>query len=157
MSAFRSRFGAYPRDVYLFFLYTFCASVAIAVFMLVFNLYLVQLDFREDFIGLANALQTFAMAGTAFMLGRLVARLGTWRVVIFSLSAFLVASSLLALATQAVLILGLVIFWGGATSFLFSTTMRCPKIAWRARLGKVVDINVLSMDQPNPCEAVRKR
>ena len=66
----------YQRDVRLYWSYTLFSNVAIGVFMLVFNLYLLELDLREDFIGLFSFIQTASMALTAFLMGRLIGRFG---------------------------------------------------------------------------------
>ena len=118
-----ARLRGVPRDTRLFLAYTLCANIALGTFTLDFNLYLLSLDFREDFIGLVSALQTFAMAGTAFMLGGLLGRHGVWRVVILSLVAFVILSSLMSLSSHAWMILPVAILWGANTSFLFSTVM----------------------------------
>ena len=123
MASLLARLRGVPRDTRLFLAYTLCANIALGTFTLDFNLYLLALDFREDFIGLASALQTFAMAVTAFMLGGMLGRYGVWKVVTLSLVAFVLLSSLLSLSHQAWMILPVAILWGANTSFLFSTVM----------------------------------
>lgn len=118
-----ARLRGVPRDTRLFLAYTLCANIALGTFTLDFNLYLLALDFQEDFIGLASALQTFAMAGTAFMLGGLLGRHGVWRVVVLSLIAFVLLSALMSLSSHAWMILPVAVLWGANTSFLFSTVM----------------------------------
>lgn len=123
MASLLARYRSVPRDTRLFLVYVLCANIALGTFTLVFNLYLVALDFREDFIGLANALQTFAMAGTAFALGRLLGRHGVWRVVTLSLAAFVLLSSLMSVSTHAWMILLASVLWGASCSFIFSAVM----------------------------------
>ena len=55
----------YSSDLKLYLIYTLVANVSIGVFALVFNLYLLQIGLRENFIGAFNAIHTMAIAGTA--------------------------------------------------------------------------------------------
>ena len=123
MASMLARLGGVPRDTRLFLVYTLCVNVALGTFTLDFNLYLLALDFREDFIGLANALQTLAMAVTAFMLGGMLGRYGVWRIVVLSLIAFVVLSALISISSHPWMILPVAVVWGANTSFLFSTVM----------------------------------
>ena len=58
MKAFLGGIQALPRDVKLFILFNLFANIGFGVFQLVFNLYLIQLDFREDYIGAFNSVQS---------------------------------------------------------------------------------------------------
>ena len=69
---------ALPRDIRLFFVYALFSNVAIGAFTLLYNLYLIQLGYREDFIGLVNAASTGALALSALGLGRLLHQRGSW-------------------------------------------------------------------------------
>ncbi|MEZ4570850.1 MAG: MFS transporter [Thermomicrobiales bacterium] len=143
MASIVARLRGVPRDTRLFLAYTLCANIALGTFTLDFNLYLLSLDFREDFIGLASALQTFAMAGTAFMLGGLLGRHGVWRVVVLSLVAFVLLSSLMSLSSHAWMILPVAILWGANTSFLFSTVMPfVVELSDESRRSKVASLTV---------------
>ena len=143
MASLLARLRGLPRDTRLFLLYTLCANIALGTFTLDFNLYLLSLDFREDFIGLASALQTFAMAGTAFMLGGMLGRYGVWRVVVLSLIAFVILSSLISLSSHAWMILPIAILWGANTSFLFSTVMPfVVELSDETRRSRVASITV---------------
>ena len=123
MASLLARLRGLPRDTLLFLAFMLCTNIAMGTFTLVFNLYLLELDFKEDFIGLAASLQTGAMAITAFALGGLLGRWGVWRVASTSLILFVVFSIVLTLVTQAYLILILIFFWGGVSSFVFSAVM----------------------------------
>lgn len=100
----------YSRDIRLFLAYILLANIGFGVFMLIFNLYVYALDFREDTIGLFSAVQTFAMALTAMLLGTFVRRVGLWKVIVSGISVYAVSNIGLALST-----------WVG-TLFLFSAT-----------------------------------
>ncbi|MEZ4522107.1 MAG: MFS transporter [Thermomicrobiales bacterium] len=113
------------------------------VFALVFNLYLIQLGHEEDFIGLFNAIQTLAMAGTAAMLGQFISRLGLWKVVAGGLALYLIASVLLATITNEVGLLVLSAFWGASTSMVFTPVM--PFVVELTRQRQRQEVAALTM------------
>ncbi len=114
---------ALPRDIRLFFLYALFSNVAIGAFTLLYNLYLIQLGYREDFIGLVNAASTGALALSALGLGRLLHQRGSWWCLTYGTGAYLAASTILALATQPAVVLMCAILQGMATTFLFVPLM----------------------------------
>ena len=59
----------FSRDVRLFLFYNLLANVGWGVFALIFNLYLRELNLREDDMGAFSAAQTLAMAGGAATMG----------------------------------------------------------------------------------------
>src|SRR5690606_22170771 len=120
MASTLARLRGVPRDTLLFLAYVLAANIALGTFTLVFNLYLLELSFKEDFIGLAASLQTGAMAVTAVTQGRLLGRWGVWRVVLISLIIYAGLSAALSLATAGYLILLLSLLWGGASSFVIA-------------------------------------
>ena len=113
----------FGRDVKLFLLYNLLANVGFGVFQLIFNLYLTELDLREDFIGAFSAVQTVAMAATAALIGPLLARFGTWRCITGGVSLFLAASVALALTEAPPLLLVWSACFGVGLAFLFTATM----------------------------------
>jgi MFS family permease len=114
---------AYSRDIKLFLLYSLIANVGVGVFTLIFNLYLVQLGLREDFIGRFNSVSTLAMAGIALSIGFLVNRYGVWATVSGGLLVFVVTSILACIITNPWLLLVMGALSGAGTAFLFVPTM----------------------------------
>lgn len=123
MGTYFSDFRGYRRDVKLFLLYNLASNIGIGVFTLLFNLYLVELGFREDYIGKFNAISTLAMAGVALSVGFLINRIGVWLAVTLGLVGFLVTSILACLVTQSTLLLAIAALSGAGTAFLFVPTM----------------------------------
>jgi MFS family permease len=145
VGSFIKRIRGYNRDIKLYLAYTLAANIAIGVFALVFNLYLIELGHEEDFIGLFNAIQTLAMAGTAFMLGRLIEKLGLWKVVSGGLVLYLVASLLLAVVTQSIGLMVLSALWGASTSMVFTPVMPCIVELTRQRQRQEVAALTMSL------------
>ncbi|HUG14894.1 MAG TPA: MFS transporter, partial [Thermomicrobiales bacterium] len=114
---------SYSRDIKLFLLYSLIANVGIGVFMLIFNLYLIQLDLAEDFIGRFNAFSTLAMGGVALSIGFLVNRFGVWLTVTVGLVLFIITSVLACVITNPPLLLLMGALSGAGTAFLFVPTM----------------------------------
>lgn len=143
MGSLVRRVRGYDRDIKLYLLYTLAANIAIGVFALVFNLYLIQLGHQEDFIGLFNAVQTLAMAGAAVMLGKFIGQFGLWRVVTAGLVLYLAASLALAVVTNNVGLMLLSALWGASTSMVFTPVM--PFIVELTRQRQRQEVAALTM------------
>ena len=122
----------FSRDVRLFLFYNLLANVGWGVFALIFNLYLRELNLREDDMGAFSAAQTLAMAGGAATMGTVLDRLGIWRSIVSGVSVFLLASLGLAFAEARPLLLVLSAISGVGLAYLFTTTMPFV-IAWTRR------------------------
>lgn len=123
MRSFIQRIRQYRRDVKLFLLFTLAANVGIGMFMLIFNLYLLELDLREDYIGAFNAIHTVGIAVMSLTMGILINRLGVWRCVMLGFIFFLGSSIVLITVTHPVILLSLAVLGGVGTAFLFVPTM----------------------------------
>lgn len=113
----------YGRDIKLFLLYNLLSNVGIGVFQLLYNLYLIQLDYDEAFIGQFQSISTLSMAGVALSIGVLVNRFGVWRTVSSGLLFFLVTSVLASVITNQWALLVMAGLSGAGTAFLFVPTM----------------------------------
>jgi MFS family permease len=113
----------FPRDIKLFFGYALFSNIGIGAFALLFNLYLVQLGYREDFIGVFNGLSTVALAVGALALGRLLNRFGSWWCLTYGTAAFVIASVILAFMTQRSPLLAFGFVQGAFTAFVFVPLM----------------------------------
>ena len=122
----------FSRDVRLFLFYNLLANVGWGVFTLIFNLYLRELNLREDDMGAFSAAQTLAMAGGAATMGTVLDRLGIWRSIVSGVALFLVTSLGLAFAEARPLLLILSAISGVGLAYLFTTTMPFI-IAWTRR------------------------
>lgn len=78
MRSYLARLGRMPRAIKFFFAFVLLANIGFGVFQLIFNLYLVQLGYREDFIGTFSAFTTVAMAVAAVAMGPLINRFTAW-------------------------------------------------------------------------------
>lgn len=122
----------FSRDVRLFLLYNLLANVGWGVFVLIFNLYLRELNLRENDMGAYSAIQTLAMAAGAATMGTVLDRLGVWRATFGGVSIFLASSFGLAFAETPAVIYVLAAVSGIGLAYLFTTTMPFI-IAWTRR------------------------
>lgn len=143
MRSFVNRIRNYSGDIRLYLLYTLLANVAIGVFALVFNLYLIELGQREDYIGIFNAIQTMAMAATAVILGWFINRFGIWNVVLWGTVSYLVASILMVVITQPAILLVMSALWGASTAFVFTPVM--PFVADLTRPRQRQEVATITM------------
>jgi MFS family permease len=123
MRAYLQQIKQYSNDIRLFLVFTLAANVGIGMFMLIFNLYLLELDFREDYIGAFNAIHTVGIAGMSLAMGILINRMGVWKCVTLGFIFFIASNVLLVTITQPVVLLGMAILGGVGTAFLFVPTM----------------------------------
>ncbi len=106
------------REMRLYLLYTLLVNVGVGVFILIYNLYLVQISFKEDFIGTFNAVQTVAMGVSALVIGIIINRYGSWRCTTYGTIFFLVTSALLAILATSTPILVVSAVNGAALAFM---------------------------------------
>lgn len=113
----------YEPDIKLFLLYNLLANVGFGVTELIFNLYLVELGYREDYIGEWRAVQTCAMAAGAASVGLVLNRFGTWRGIVGGFALLNAASVALALSEHRLVLLVLAAMYGVALAYLFNPLM----------------------------------
>jgi MFS family permease len=123
MRDYARRIREFPRDIKLFLAYNLLANVGFGVFQVIFNLYLYELDLREDFIGIYSAVQTVSIAVASASMGWLLNRYGTWRCILSGVGLYLVVSFSLAFAEERALLIVLAALSGFGLSFLFTPTM----------------------------------
>jgi len=120
------RFGnisSFSRDVKLYLLFNLLANTGVAVFLLIFNLYLKELGLREDYIGVFNGVQTVVMAFAGISLGRIVGKFGMWGSITGGTTLLFVTSFLLAVIENPTVIVALSGFYGLGLSFLYTMPM----------------------------------
>lgn len=123
MHTYLRRIRSFNRDIRLFFVFSLLITVGFGVFGLAYNLYLIELGFREDFIGVFNAIYTLSIAAGALSIGASLRRIGTWRALTIGAIVAIVLQVALALANQAPVILGLSVVYGFGIAYLTTTTM----------------------------------
>ncbi len=123
LQRYLANIAGFPRDIKLFLIYSLFCNIGIGAFALLFNLYLVQLGYREDFIGLFNGLSTVALALGALALGRLLNRFGSWWCITYGTAAYVTASAVLAFMTGKYSILVVGLLQGAGTAFIFVPLM----------------------------------
>ncbi|HET9015350.1 MAG TPA: MFS transporter [Thermomicrobiaceae bacterium] len=131
MFGYFRQIGSYSREVKLFLLYNLFSNIGIGVFTLIYNLYLVQLGYRADFIGTFNAVTTISMAAAALVMGPVILRFGTWRCITLGTVFYVLTSAALSVfpASWAILVFALLSGIGAA----FVTVPLMPFIVEWAR------------------------
>lgn len=123
MSSYIQAIRILPRDVKLFILFNLLANIGFGVFQLVFNLYLVELKFREDYIGAFSSVQTVFMALAGLTLGATIARFGIWRSLLMGTLLFFATSYVVVIVTQEIVLLVLAAVFGFGLCYLFNFSM----------------------------------
>jgi MFS family permease len=123
MHGYLRRIQGFGPDIKLFLLYNLLANIGYGVIELIFNLYLLKLGLREDFIGEWRAVQTVCMAVGAAFIGTILNRYGIWRGIVAGFSLLVVSSLALAFAETPTMLLILAGCYGASLAFLFSPLM----------------------------------
>lgn len=123
MLTYWKRVHGFPFDIKLFLLYNLLANVGFGVVELIFNFYLIELGYREDFIGEWRSIQTIVMAVAAATVGTCINRFGAWYTIVTGFTLFTLASFALGLAEHRLLLLALAIVYGVGLAFLFNPLM----------------------------------
>lgn len=132
MASYWRQLQAFGRDIKLFLLFNLFAFVGWGVFQLIFNLYLKELNLREDDMGLFASVQTIVVALGAATLGPVIERVGIWRSLTGGLTIFLICSFGLAWAESPPIILALSAISGIGIAYFFTMTMPFI-IEWSSR------------------------
>lgn len=123
MHGYLRRIQGFGPDIKLFLVYNLLANIGYGVIELIFNLYLLELDLREDYIGEWRAVQTICMAAGAASVGTILNRFGTWRGIVGGFSLIIASSLALAFAEDPQVLLVLAGVYGASLAFLFSPLM----------------------------------
>lgn len=123
MSSYLLRVRSFSSDVKLVLLYCLLANIGYGVIELIFNFYLLELGYREDFIGQWRAVATLAVAGASLGLGAAINRFGNWRTMVGGFALLCASSFGLALATSPILLLPLAIGYGASLAFLVNPVL----------------------------------
>ncbi|HEV2108645.1 MAG TPA: MFS transporter, partial [Thermomicrobiales bacterium] len=142
MGSYLLRVRGFSRDIHLFLLYNLLAYVGFGVFILIYNLYLIQLGLREDYIGAFNAVLTLSTAGAAATMGPVLRRYGVWRCMVGGLVLFLAVSIALALVTVPAVLLVLGSLFGIALAYISTVTM--PFIIEWGRVDRRAEIAAMT-------------
>lgn len=123
MATYIRRVRNFSFDIKLFLLYNLLANIGFGVIELVFNFYLLEIGYQEDFIGEWRAIQTISMAAAAFSIGFWINRFGPWKVIVAGFVVFSVASMAIGLVENRYALDLLAIAYGAGLSCLFNPLM----------------------------------
>lgn len=123
MSSYLQRVRSFNPDVKLILVYCLLANIGFGVIELIFNFYLIELGYREDFIGQWRAIATLSVAGASFGMGWAINRFGNWRVLVIGFAALCLSSFGLGLASSELLLLPLAVSYGASLAFLINPVL----------------------------------
>lgn len=112
------RVRSFSSDVKLVLVYSLLAGIGYGVIELIFNFYLLELGYKEDFIGEWRAVSTLSVAGASLFLGSAINRFGTWWTMVAGFALLSVSSIGMSLATTTWVLLALAVGYGASLSYL---------------------------------------
>jgi MFS family permease len=118
MYSYLLRVRSFSPDVKLVLVYCLLAGIGYGVIELIFNFYLLELGYKEDFIGQWRAISTLAVAGASMFLGTAINRFGTWWTMVAGFALLSISCIGMSLATTTWILLPLAIGYGASLSYL---------------------------------------
>ena len=118
MYSYLLRVRSFSPDVKLVLVYCLLSGIGYGVIELIFNFYLLELGYKEDFIGEWRAVSTLAVAGASLFLGAAINRFGTWWTMVAGFALLSVSCIGMSLATTAWVLLPLAVGYGASLSYL---------------------------------------
>jgi predicted MFS family arabinose efflux permease len=118
MYSYLQRVRSFSPDVKLVLVYCLLSGIGYGVIELIFNFYLLELGYKEDFIGQWRAISTLAVAGASLFLGTAINRFGTWRTMLAGFTLLSASCIGMSLATTTWLLLPLAVGYGASLSYL---------------------------------------
>src|SRR5215204_4734427 len=123
MFTYLQRVRSFNPDVKLILVYCLLANIGFGVIELIFNFYLIELGYREDFIGQWRAVATLSVAAASFGMGTAINRFGNWRVLVTGFSVLCISSFGLSLSTNEWLLMALGVSYGASLAFLINPVL----------------------------------
>jgi predicted MFS family arabinose efflux permease len=123
MYSYLHRVRSFSPDIKLVLVYCLLANIGYGVIELIFNFYLLELGYREDFIGQWRAVSTLSVAAASLGLGAMINRFGSWRTMVAGFSALCLASFGLGLSSSSWLLMLLAVVYGASLAFLMNPVL----------------------------------
>lgn len=123
MNSYLHRVRSFTPDIKLLLVYCLLANIGYGVIELIFNFYLLELGYREDFIGQWRAVSTLSVAAASLGLGAMINRFGSWRTMVVGFSALCFASFGLGVSSSAWALMPLAVVYGASLSFLMNPVL----------------------------------
>jgi MFS family permease len=123
MFTYLQRVRSFNPDVKLILVYCLLACIGFGVIELIFNFYLLELGYREDFIGQWRAVATLAVAAASLGMGPAINRFGNWRVLVTGFAVLCGSSFGLGLSTNKYMLLALGVSYGASLAFLINPVL----------------------------------
>ncbi len=123
MFTYLQRVRSFNPDVKLILVYCLLSNIGFGVIELIFNFYLLELGYREDFIGQWRAVATLSVAAASLGMGAAINRFGNWRVLVVGFTILCISSFGLGLSSNEWLLLALGVSYGAALAFLINPVL----------------------------------
>lgn len=123
MLTYLQRVRSFNPDVKLILVYCLLSNIGFGVIELIFNFYLLELGYREDFIGQWRAIATLSVAAASLGMGYAINRFGNWRVLVTGFAVLCFSSFGLGLSTNEWLLMALGVSYGASLAFLINPVL----------------------------------
>jgi MFS family permease len=123
MFTYLQRVRSFNPDVKLILVYCLLSNIGFGVIELIFNFYLLELGYREDFIGQWRAIATLSVAAASLGMGYAINRFGNWRVLVTGFAVLCFSSFGLGLSTNEWLLMALGVSYGASLAFLINPVL----------------------------------
>jgi MFS family permease len=123
MVTYLQRIRSFNPDVKLILVYCLLSNIGFGVIELIFNFYLLELGYREDFIGQWRAVATLSVAASSLAMGAAINRFGNWRVLVAGFAVLCVSSFGLGLSSNEWLLMTLGVAYGASLAFLINPVL----------------------------------
>jgi MFS family permease len=123
MFTYLRRVRSFNPDVKLILVYCLLSNIGFGVIELIFNFYLLELGYREDFIGQWRAVATLSVAAASLGMGAAINRFGNWSVLVAGFAVLCISSFGLGLSTNEWLLLALGVSYGASLAFLINPVL----------------------------------
>lgn len=133
-----ARFAAFSPPARQFLAYSFLAGIAVAIYSLVFNLYMSALGFSNDIIGLFNALPAIGLLLVGLPVAALADRIG-YRIFLLAGATLAVMASIV-LALVSVRLIAVLAAGAFALALIVFTTLGGPLLAQVSTEGERVGL-----------------
>ncbi|MFI5384165.1 MAG: MFS transporter [Methanosarcina thermophila] len=121
VAGYRAKLNGFSRNACLFLVYVFLISLSLGIYEVIFNLYILRLGYREDFLGFMLSLVSVSTGLFAIPAAMFCDRAGRKNTLLLSCSLLLLSFSILYTTTSKVLLAFFSVVYGVSSSLKIVT------------------------------------